>query len=51
LYGDTLADAWVNMPNQNCLFNGDSPLALMKSGRVLAMKNVQALLDTRQCGV
>jgi hypothetical protein len=51
LYGDTLADAWVNMPNQNRLFNGDSPLALMKSRRVLAMKNVQALLDARQCGV
>jgi hypothetical protein len=51
LYGDTLADAWVNMPNQNRLFNGDSPLALMKSGGVVAMKHVQALLDARQCGV
>ena len=51
LYGDTLADAWVKMPNQNRLFNGSSPLIFMQTGGIVAMQCVRALLDARRGGV
>jgi hypothetical protein len=51
LYGDTLADAWVKMPNQNRLFNGSSPLVFMETGGIVAMQLVRALLDARRGGV
>ena len=50
LYGDTLAEAWVKMPNHNRLFNGDTPLAYMESEGLVAMQCVRALLGAR-CNV
>lgn len=51
LYGDTLADSWVKMPNQNRLFNGLSPLRFMEMGGIIAMQAVRALLDARRGGI
>jgi hypothetical protein len=51
LYGDTLADKWLKLPNQNRLFNGASPLELMILGGILAMQSVRALLDARRGGI
>lgn len=51
LYGDTLADNWVRMPNQNRLFNGVSPLEFMETGGIIAIQSVRALLDTRRRGI
>ena len=51
LYGDTLADKWLKLPNQNRLFNGASPLEFMILGGILAMQSVRALLDARRGGI
>ena len=51
LYGDTLADAWVKIPNQNRLFKGDTPIAYMASDGIVAMQYVRALLDARRIEV
>jgi len=51
LYGDTLADCWVKMPNQNRLFNGLPPLDFMEAGGIIAMQSVRALLDARRGGL
>jgi len=51
LYGDNLADKWVKMPNQNRLFNGESPLEFMKSGGIVALQLVRSLLDARRGGL
>ena len=51
LYGDTLADKWLKLPNQNRLFNGASPLEFMILGGILDMHSVRALLDARRGGI
>ena len=51
LYGDTLADNWVKLPNQNRLFNGASPLEFMVLGGIVAMQSIRALLDARRGGI
>jgi uncharacterized protein (DUF2384 family) len=51
LYSTRLADAWVQRPNTNPLFGGDSPLAHMLKGGVPAMIHVRQLLDARRGGV
>jgi uncharacterized protein (DUF2384 family) len=51
LYSTRLADAWVQRPNTNPLFGGDSPLAHMLKGGVPAMMHVRQLLDSRRGGV
>jgi hypothetical protein len=51
LYGDKLADEWVNLPNANALFGGKTPLAFMIGGGLLAMQTVRKLLDARRGGV
>jgi hypothetical protein len=48
LYGDKLADEWVNLPNSNAIFGGSTPLAYMVSGGLLAMQTVRKLLDARR---
>ena len=48
LYGSTLADKWVKMPNQNPLFKGYFPIEFMRIGGVEAIKSVKILLDSRQ---
>jgi hypothetical protein len=51
LYGETLADEWVRLPNSNPLFGGGTPLAYMLSGGLPAMQTVRRLLDARRGGV
>lgn len=51
LYSAKLADAWVQRPNTNPLFGGESPLARMLKGGVPAMVHVRQLLDARWGGL
>jgi len=51
LYSTRLADAWVQLPNTNPLFGGESPLAHMLKGGVPAMIHVRQLLDARRGGL
>ena len=50
LYSDTLADAWLQLPNSNPLFAGATPLQYMIRGGLPAMQNVRRLLDARRAG-
>jgi len=51
LYGDTLADRWIQLPNKNSLFAGNTPLHYMIRGGMQAFQNVRRLLDARRGGV
>ena len=51
LYGRKLADAWVNLPNANPMFRGDTPLGYMIKGGVPAFVRVRQLLDARRGGL
>lgn len=51
LYGETLADEWVRLPNTNRLFGGVTPLAYMVRGGIPAMQVVRRLLDARRGGL
>ena len=51
LYGDKLADEWVNLPNTNLIFEGRTPLAYMLGGGLPAMQLVRQLLDARRGGL
>jgi len=51
LYGTKLADAWVQLPNSNPIFGGETPLAYMLKGGVLSMLRVRQLLDARRGGL
>ena len=51
LYGDKLADEWVNLPNTNQIFEGRTPLAYMLGGGLLSMQTVRQLLDARRGGL
>jgi hypothetical protein len=50
LYSEKLADAWVQLPNTNPMFNGETPLAYMLRGGQPAMMHVRQLLDARRGG-
>ncbi len=50
LYSRKLADAWVNLPNTNPMFEGESPLTYMIKGGVPALVRVRQLLDARRGG-
>jgi Protein of unknown function (DUF2384) len=50
LYGKKLADRWVQLPNSNPMFGGDTPLKYMLKGGVPAMLRVRQLLDARRGG-
>ena len=50
LYGEKLADEWVQLPNTNRIFGGVAPLAYMIKGGVSAMQMVRRLLDARRGG-
>jgi hypothetical protein len=51
LYGESLADEWVRLPNTNRLFAGVTPLAFMARGGIPAMQTVRRLLDARRGGM
>jgi len=50
LFSPQLADAWVQLPNTNPIFAGESPLAYMRKGGVPSMIRVRQLLDARRGG-
>jgi hypothetical protein len=50
LHGKALADQWVQLPNQNAIFGGETPLAFMIRGGLPAMQIVRRLLDARRAG-
>ena len=50
LYGKKLADRWVQLPNSNPMFGGDTPLQYMVKGGVPAMLRIRQLLDARRGG-
>jgi hypothetical protein len=51
LFSTRLADAWIQLPNSNPIFAGETPLACMKKGGVPAMMRVRQLLDSRRGGI
>lgn len=51
LYSDELADKWVQLPNSNRIFGGQTPLAYMVKGGQPAMQTVRRLLDARRGGM
>jgi hypothetical protein len=50
LYSKKLADRWIQLPNDNPLFQGGTPLAYMVRGGLPAMLRVRQLLDSRRGG-
>jgi hypothetical protein len=51
LYSSKLADAWVQRPNANRIFGGQTALAYMIKGGLPAMQTVRRLLDARRGGM
>ncbi|HEV2315495.1 MAG TPA: MbcA/ParS/Xre antitoxin family protein [Candidatus Acidoferrales bacterium] len=51
LYRKKLADRWVQLPNTNPMFGGETPLAYMIKGGMPAMLRVRQLLDARRGGM
>jgi Antitoxin Xre/MbcA/ParS C-terminal toxin-binding domain/Antitoxin Xre-like helix-turn-helix domain len=51
LYSEALADAWVQRPNTNRIFGGQTALAYMIKGGLPAMQTVRRLLDARRGGM
>jgi len=51
LYGEALADRWMQLANKNSLFGGNTPLDYMIRGGMPAFHNVRRLLDARRGGV
>jgi len=51
LHSQKLADRWVQLPNSNPIFAGQTPLAYMMKGGLPAMQTVRRLLDARRGGV
>jgi hypothetical protein len=50
LYNRKLADAWINLPNSNPMFESEAPLAYIIRGGVPALVRVRQLLDARRGG-
>lgn len=50
LYSEGLADRWMQLPNRNRIFGGDTPLAYMIRGGLPAFQTVRRLLDARRGG-
>ena len=51
LYSEALADAWIQRPNANRIFGGQTPLAYLIKGGLPAMQVVRRLLDARRGGM
>lgn len=51
LYSPKLADAWINFPNTNPMFQGEPPLVYLIKGGVPAFVRVRQLLDSRRGGL
>jgi Protein of unknown function (DUF2384) len=50
LHSRSLADEWVQIPNSNPIFSGQTPLAYIIRGGLPAMQTVRRLLDARRAG-
>jgi hypothetical protein len=50
LYGKRLSDRWMQLPNENAMFQGRTPLAYMLRGGLPGMLRVRQLLDSRRSG-
>ena len=50
LYSQKLADRWIQLPNENPMFGGETPLTYMIKGGLPAMLRVRQLLDSRRGG-
>ena len=50
LYSKKLADRWLQLPNENPMFAGDTPLSYITKGGLPAMLRVRQLLDSRRGG-
>ncbi len=50
LYSKKLADRWVQLPNENPMFEGETPLTYVIKGGLPAMLRVRQLLDSRRGG-
>lgn len=50
LYSEKLADKWIQLPNSNPIFGGQTPLAYMMKAGLPAMQTVRRLLDARRGG-
>src|SRR5713101_4071112 len=50
LYSKKLADRWIQLPNENPMFGGDTPLRYMVRGGLPAILRVRQLLDARRGG-
>jgi Protein of unknown function (DUF2384) len=50
LYSKKLADRWMQLPNENPMFVGDTPLSYITKGGLPAMLRVRQLLDSRRGG-
>jgi uncharacterized protein (DUF2384 family) len=51
LHSDRLANSWVQRPNTNRIFGGQTPLAYMIKGGLPAMQAVRRLVDARRGGI
>lgn len=50
LYSKKLADRWIQLPNDNPMFEGGTPLAYMLRGGLPGMLRVRQLVDSRRGG-
>jgi hypothetical protein len=50
MYSPKLADSWIQLPNSNPIFEGETPLAYAIRGGVPALLRVRQLLDARRGG-
>lgn len=50
LYSPKLANAWMQLPNTNPLFRGETPLAFAIRGGLPALLAIRRLLDARRGG-
>ncbi|MCB9727840.1 MAG: DUF2384 domain-containing protein [Deltaproteobacteria bacterium] len=50
LYDEALADRWMQLPNRNRLFGGETPLDYLMSGGLPAFLTLRRLLDARRAG-
>lgn len=48
LYGETLADRWMTLPNTNRIFAGMTPLDYLIRGGLPAFQTLRRLLDARR---
>jgi len=50
LYSKKLADRWIQLPNENPMFEGETPLTYIVRGGLPAMLRIRQLLDSRRGG-